>query len=875
MRKIAVIIAGLVLFCCGEAAAQGCAAIYAKKMITRTADEITQTQDFSAEEINNGIQMQCGQEYYICAETFAPGGSSDYVFESIPYNPPYPFNSGTEYVLPRDDCWGLQMSLGYNRPPEPAGTPEFKFSFYGQDYNYCVIGSNALLSFDISVQSLNPTTCESTCAYSQGSASGTIPNPARYKNAIYGPYHDTHFGGSSSYPGHMYFQILGEYPCRQIVLSFYEVPLFPSQTDKLATHMMVLYETTNVIEFYMQNKPCCTSTNGGKATLGIHNQDGTQALTITNDAGQSYNTTQWTAQNEAWRIKPSGQLDYYGVEWYKRGATDYAAELVQVVPDAMGVIHVDVQASEGAQKYFCKNIIARTDGEEFEVWDSTAAYYPIDMPDLVVVAPDTVCRGEVVNFEVSGAGASGKYYMTEPFTDPADTLAENLTGNFQRANNAAADEVTYTFKVENYDQYGTLVCTRYISHSVVNRSFEVELTEDFVICKGDEVSLADLKEPAHSGVCTWSTGFTGDELVFSPEQTVNVTLTKTDNLGCTATDECLITVNEAPELTITGTLAICRGTGTTLRANVTPANCLLEWSNGSTENTITVTPDATEEYTVSAKLPPAMCEQTASATVEVYEIPTVMASQDRTICEGKSAQISVNGNATRWVWETTDGAANGSNATELTVQPQQTTRYTIHGYNDINCHASDDVLITVEALPTPIILLNPSVLDALDPTVIITDASTGNVSREWTLSDGTTSTDERFVHTFELEDTTMRFDISLVATSNAGCVDSTSTYIRVKRDHYLWAPTGIYMHDNNPANRQFRLWIDNIVEYDLMIFNRNGEMIFRTDKIDDAWDCTYKGEPVQQGVYVWKVLYRHNDAPNKQESRTGNFMIYN
>lgn len=121
----------------------------------------------------------------------------------------------------------------------------------------------------------------------------------------------------------------------------------------------------------------------------------------------------------------------------------------------------------------------------------------------------------------------------------------------------------------------------------------------------------------------------------------------------------------------------------------------------------------------------------------------------------------------------------------------------------------------------------------------------------------------------------MRFDISLVAVSPAGCTDSISTFVRVKRDHYLWAPTGIYLHDNNPANREFRLWIDNIVSYNLEIFNRNGERVFQTDDIEKAWDCTYKGSTVMQGVYVWKVVYRHNDAPNKEESQTGTFMIYN
>ena len=41
--------------------------------------------------------------------------------------------------------------------------------------------------------------------------------------------------------------------------------------DLLATHMIVLYETTNVIDIYIQNKPTCNSWQGGVAAVGIQN----------------------------------------------------------------------------------------------------------------------------------------------------------------------------------------------------------------------------------------------------------------------------------------------------------------------------------------------------------------------------------------------------------------------------------------------------------------------------------------------------------------------------------------------------------------------------------------------------------------------------
>lgn len=875
MRKIALISFICCLCSFNLAIGQGCAAVYAKKI--KVQNGVTDTIDFSAQELNNGIQMQCGETYMLGADIFLPGGgTTQYEVEQIPYTPPVSYTidgQGTSYassLCNSDDAWGNLITLNYGYVSGDPDVPNFTFDFYGQTYPYAVIGANGLISFDYTnpdcVTPYGATSCKH-CQYTQEGL-GSIPRANRYRNCIMAPYYDINFGIG----GEIYFKIIGEYPCRKMILSYYQVPMFRC-TSEIATHMCVLYETSNVIEFYIQNKPICTEWENGLATLGIQNADGSDGITI-----PGYNSSVWSAQNEAWRIKPVGELPYT-MNWYKRSATDYNQPLQEVTQDDQGRVLVDVNAESGPMRYFVKAEVWRNDGYTFEVIDSSAVYYPIDMPDIVVshndkvTYYDTVCRGENVNFQLSGGGENGKYYQIAPFANPEDTNTE-LQTTFTRVNNRNMDSVKYVFKIENYDQHGVLVCTRYDSCVVMNRSFNVELREDLTICRNDEVMLTDILNE-HPGTSSWSTGATGDTLTFAPQETGNYILVKTDNLGCTASDTVHITVNDSPEVTISGTMAICAGTSTRLTATANPADCVFEWSDGSTESSIVVTPAADETYTVSVKLPPAMCETVKTATVEVKPLPTIVLSEDKLICEGETAEINVNGDATLWVWETSDPAVNGSNATNFVVSPNSSTLYRVHGYNEINCHSQDELTVTVEPKPTPIINLNPGVLDALDPTTIITDGSRGNVSRTWTLSDGFTSTDESFVHTFPLTDTTMRFDINLVAYSNAGCVDSISTFIRVKRDHFLWAPTGIYLHDNNPANREFRLWIDNIVEYELMIFNRNGELMFKTSNIEKAWNCTYKGEPVMQGVYVWKVKYRHNDAPNRLESETGTFMIYN
>jgi hypothetical protein len=239
-----------------------------------------------------------------------------------------------------------------------------------------------------------------------------------------------------------------------------------------------------------------------------------------------------------------------------------------------------------------------------------------------------------------------------------------------------------------------------------------------------------LKE--ESGTSAWSTGQTGDTITTTPQSTGYITLTKTDYLGCTASDSILVTVNDAPDINITGVMNICKGTSTILTVNSSLPGCLFEWSNGQTTQSITVSPESTQQYNVSVKLPPAMCEKTDSASVVVELPPDVICTADVSICEGEQAEIGVNGDATRYIWETVpqDGAVNGGSQANYTVKPSSTTMYVAHAYNQINCHSTDTVYVNVQRTPSAAIRFTPSVIDALDPTVIFTDVSSGNSTRD-------------------------------------------------------------------------------------------------------------------------------------------------
>jgi hypothetical protein len=97
------------------------------------------------------------------------------------------------------------------------------------------------------------------------------------------------------------WRIEGSAPKRRFIASYNNIPMY-SCTDQSATYQMVIYESTGVLEVYVQDKPVCVAWNGGLAILGIQNFNRNKAAF---PAGK--NATQWGSQgiNEAYRFLPA------------------------------------------------------------------------------------------------------------------------------------------------------------------------------------------------------------------------------------------------------------------------------------------------------------------------------------------------------------------------------------------------------------------------------------------------------------------------------------------------------------------------------------------------------------------------------------------
>jgi len=110
---------------------------------------------------------------------------------------------------------------------------------------------------------------------------------------------------------------------------------------------------------------------------------------------------------------------------------------------------------------------------------------------------------------------------------------------------------------------------------------------------------------------------------------------------------------------------------------------------------------------------------------------------------------------------------------------------------------------------------------------------------------------------------TTLYNLEIAVTQN--CVVTDSILIIVNPAG-LFLPTA-FSPNNDGANDEFRPLNDNLESYNISIYNRWGELVYRSDDFLEGWDGIYKGQNAGIGVYTYSAEYRfENQTENKSFS---------
>ena len=326
---------------------------------------------------------------------------------------------------------------------------------------------------------------------------------------------------------------------------------------------------------------------------------------------------------------------------------------------------------------------------------------------------------------------------------------------------------------------------------------------------------------------------------------------------CGIFDSVAINIIDSPSaLILTPDTTICVGQSCQIRTQGTPG-LTYSWAPASSLNSATVaepiaTPPATTIYSMTTALPGSGCvaqQQTIKVTTTTFN--AVAFPGDSVFCVGTYYTFNVGGNGANYVW------AFGPSDTVKGVNPVVHAwaipgTYTMYLESALTgCGAPLSKVITV--YPYPDINLGPdtSVCPGGGVVTLYDHSNVGVGGVTWLWNTGSVTP------AIQVTEPGLYY---ATATEN-GCIASDSIW--VANDCYIDLPN-VFTPNGDGINDYFfprQLLTRGLTKFSMNIYNRWGQLIFKTDALDGTgWDGMFNDAPQPQGVYVYVIDAQFKDG---------------
>ena len=364
---------------------------------------------------------------------------------------------------------------------------------------------------------------------------------------------------------------------------------------------------------------------------------------------------------------------------------------------------------------------------------------------------------------------------------------------------------------------------------------------------------------------------TNGEITVSPIVTTTYTAQAIDAHGCESMlTPITINVNDSLNLIVSPKESeICEGEGVNIQciASGGNGNYIFKLQDGSTINsTSQLFPEATQDYTITVydDCASPIDSYTINVKVNNNPIPSFHASE-YSGCQPYSIDfiqdVSTHEDGTRYFWDFGD-----ETTSNISLSEQPTHNYKVSGQFDVQLKIIDQNgcmgeitkhnYINIFPKPKASFKAQPPVVSQIKPIIYFENTSEGSVSSIWNFGDGLPSTEAVNIE-YRYKDISAEYLVELIAVSNMGCMDSTSSKVLVQDAVTFYAPTA-FTPDGDGKNDSFKIYGHGIEKegFLLQVYDRWGEVVYKTTDISEAWNGKSKnGYYAKPGYYTWNVEY--------------------
>ena len=174
--------------------------------------------------------------------------------------------------------------------------------------------------------------------------------------------------------------------------------------------------------------------------------------------------------------------------------------------------------------------------------------------------------------------------------------------------------------------------------------------------------------------------------------------------------------------------------------------------------------------------------------------------------------------------------------------------------------------ICVQNDPHAAFTFTPDAFTDVNQLVTFTNNSLGAVEYIWNFGDGSSNQIINPTHLYE--ETEEGVLITLIAISDFGCTDTAEHFIPYDEQEIFYVPN-TFTPDGDNFNQMFTpVFYSGFDPYnfEMLIFNRWGELIFETHNSEIGWDGSYgtEGGDAQDGAYTWKITYKNPETDERK-----------